>query len=86
MKELVLVGQDFRVVMRGSLETDAFIMCHEDIPNKELYATKRRVHITEECPKEDLLDLDKPSLDFYIASAVVPPEDGVDRFRYKEGK
>ena len=44
---LVLVGQDFRVVMRASPVTDVFIMCHEDIPNKEIYDTKRMVHITE---------------------------------------
>ena len=49
---LVIVGQDFRVVKRGSPETDAFIIRHEDFPNKELYATKRIVHITLEVPKK----------------------------------
>ena len=83
---MVLVGQDFRVVMRGSPATDVFIMRHEDIPNKELYATKRMVHITEEGPGEYLFNLERPSLDFSIASAVVPPEEGVDRSRDKENK
>ena len=36
----------FWVVNRGSPATDAFIVCHEDLPNKELYSTKRMVHIT----------------------------------------
>ena len=45
------------VVRRGSPETDAFIMRNEDFPNKELYATKRMVHITEEGPEEDLFYL-----------------------------
>ena len=48
-------------------------MRHEDLPNKELYATKRMVHIIEEVPKEDLFDLDIPFLDSSIDSAVVPP-------------
>ena len=84
LEGMVLVGQDFRVVRRGSPETDTFIMRHEDFPNKELYATKRMVHITEEDPEGDLLDLERPYLDFPIVSAVVPPEEGVDRFRDKE--
>ena len=54
---LVVLGQYFRVVRRGIPETDAFIMCHEDFPNKELYATKIMVHITEEGPEEDLFYL-----------------------------
>ena len=52
---MVLVGQDFRVVRRVSPATDTFIMGHEYLPNKELYATKRMVHITEEGPEEDIL-------------------------------
>ena len=59
---VVVVGQDFGVVRRGSTATDAFIMCHEDSPNKDLYATKRMVHITEEGPKEDLFNLEIPFL------------------------
>ena len=51
MDGLVVGGQDFRVVRRGSPATDTFIMCHEDLPKKELYDTKRMVHITEEDPK-----------------------------------
>ena len=81
---LVLVGKYFWVVRRGSLATNASIMRHKYFLNKELYATKRMVHITEEIPKEDLFDLEIPSLDSYIASAVVPTEEGVDRFRDKE--
>ena len=69
---MVLVGQNFRVVRRGSLATDTFIMHHEDFPNRELYATKRMVHITEEFPEEDLFDLEIPYLHSYISSAVVP--------------
>ena len=53
----MVVGKYFRMVRRGSTETYVFIMCHEDLSKKELYATKRIVHITEEVPKEDLLDL-----------------------------
>ena len=34
---MVLLGKDFRVVRRGSPATDAFIMCHEYLPNKVLY-------------------------------------------------
>ena len=81
---LVLVGQDFRVVRRGGPETDAFIMRNEYFPNKELYATNSMVNIKEEGPKEDLFDLEIPSLESSIESAVVPPEEGVDRFRDKE--
>ena len=51
---LMLVGQYFWVVRRGGPDSDEFIMRHEDFPNKELYATKRMVHIIEEVPKEDL--------------------------------
>ena len=69
----MLVGQYFGVVRRGIPATDAFIMCHEYSPNKELYATKRMVHITENPPKEDLFYSEKTSLDSSIASAVVPP-------------
>ena len=53
---LVLVGHNFWVVRRGGPATYAFIMRHEDFPNKELYATKRMVHITEEGHEEDLFD------------------------------
>ena len=56
MEWLVVVGQYFRVVRRGSPETNTFIMRHEYFPNKELYAIKRMVHITEEGPKEDLFN------------------------------
>ena len=52
---LVVVGKYFRVVMRGSPATDALSMCHEYLPKKELYSTKRMVHIIEEGPKEELL-------------------------------
>ena len=51
---------------------------------KELYATKRMVHITEEVPKEHLFDLEIPSIESLTATAVVTPEEGVYRFRYKE--
>ena len=54
---LVVVGQDFWVVRRGSPATDAFIMRHEYLPNKELYDTNRMVNITEEGPKEGLFYL-----------------------------
>ena len=57
---LLIVGNNFRLVRRGSPATDVFIMRHEDFPNKELYATKRMVHITGEGPKEDLFDLERP--------------------------
>ena len=76
----MLVGNCFGVVRRGSPATDTFIMRHEDFPNKELYATKKMVHIIEEGPKEYLLDLEKPYLEYSIASALVPPEEGVGRF------
>ena len=49
---LVFVGKYFRVVRRGSPATDTFIMRDEDLPNKELYETKRTVHIAEEGPEE----------------------------------
>ena len=45
---LVLVEQDIWVVRRGSPVTNTFIMRHENFPNKELYDTKRMVHLTEE--------------------------------------
>ena len=57
---MVLVGHDFWMVRRESPATDAFIMRCEEFPNKELYATKRMVHITGEGPKEDLFDLERP--------------------------
>ena len=70
---LVVVAQYFRVVRRGSPATNAFITRHKYFPNKELYATKRMFHFTEEGPEEDFLDLEIPSLDSSIASSVVPP-------------
>ena len=63
VESLVLVGQYFRVVRRGSPATNTFIMRNEDLPNEEVYATKRMVHITEEGPEEDLFDLERYSLD-----------------------
>ena len=60
---LVLVGKYFQMVRRGSPATAIFIMHHEDLPNKEIYATKRMVHNTKEGPKEDLFDLERPGLD-----------------------
>ena len=79
----MVVGQDFRVVRRGSPATDAFIIRREDLPNRELYANKRMVKIKEEAPKEDLFDLERPSVESSICSSVIPPEEGVDRFREK---
>ena len=80
----MVVGQYFWVVRRGSPETDSFIMRHEYFPNKELCATKMMVHIKKEGPEEDLLYLERNSLDSSVASSLVPPEEGVDRFRDKE--
>ena len=40
---IVLVGKYFRVVRRGSPAIEAFITRHENLPNKELYSTKRMV-------------------------------------------
>ena len=79
----MLVGKYFWVARREISETGAFIMRHEYITNKELYATNGMVHITEKGPKEHILDLERPSLESYINSAVVPPDEGVDRFRDK---
>ena len=56
----MVVGKYFWVVRRGSTVTVAFIMRHKYFPNKELYATKRMVYITEEVPEEDLLYLERP--------------------------
>ena len=42
------------------------------------------VHITEEDPEGDLFYLKRPYLQSFIASEVVPLEEGVDRFRDKE--
>ena len=69
---MVLVGKDCWLVKRGIPETDAFIMRQEDLPKKELYATKRMVHITEEVTEEDFFYLGIPSLEYSIASTVVP--------------
>ena len=57
---LVVVGKDFLLVSRGIPATDAFIMRHEDLPNMEIYDTKRMVHIKEEGLEEDLFDLERP--------------------------
>ena len=81
---MVLLGQHFRVVRKGIPANDAFIMCHEDFSNKELYATKSMMHTTEEGPEEDLFDLERTYLESSIDSSVVPPEVGVDRFGDKE--
>ena len=78
---VVLVGKYFRVVRRGSPVTDSFIMRHEDFPNKELYSTKSMVYITRQLPKEGLFNLEIPSLESSISSAMVPSEEGADRFR-----
>ena len=58
-------------------------MPHEDLAKKELYSTKRMVHLTEEGPEEDRIDLEQPSLYSYIVSSAVPPEQGVYSFRDK---
>ena len=50
---LLVVGQYFRVMRRGSPATNAFTMRYEDLPNKEIYATERMVLITEEGPKNN---------------------------------
>ena len=42
---MVPLGKYFREVRRESPVTNAFIMRHGDLPNKEIYATKRMVHI-----------------------------------------
>ena len=42
-------------------------MHHEDSQNKELYTTKRMVHILEEVSEEELFDLEIPSLNSSIA-------------------
>ena len=68
MKGLVVVGQHFWVVRRGSPATGAFIMRHEYFSNKELYATKMMLHITEEVTEEDVLYLEQPSPNSSIAS------------------
>ena len=81
---MVLVGKYFIVVRSGSPATNTFIMHHEDFPIKELYATKRMVHITEEGPKEYLFVLERPSLESSIDSYFFPPEEGIYRFRDKE--
>ena len=70
--------------MRGGSATNLFIIRYEEFTKKEPYATKRIVHITEESPKEDLFYLGIHFIDSYIASEVVPPEDGVCKFRDKE--
>ena len=49
---LVVVGKYFQVVRMMSPVNDTFIRRDEDFPNKELYATKRMVYITEEGPEE----------------------------------
>ena len=59
-------------------------MRREDLLKKEIYANERTVNITEEGPKEDLLNLERPSLDSSVALSVVPPEERIDRFRDKE--
>ena len=48
----MVVGKYFRVVRRGSPATNAFIMRDEDLPNKELYATKRMIHIKNKALKK----------------------------------
>ena len=65
------------MVMRGGPATNLFIIRHEDFTKKELYATKKMVHKTEESRKEDLFYLGIRFLDSYKASEVVPPEEGV---------
>ena len=88
----VLVRHENLVARRGSPATDAFIMTHLDVPNKELYATQSMVQIIEEGPEEDLFkrvdgrgqqrtSLEAASI---AESESVPPEDRVDRFRDKE--
>ena len=72
----MVIGQCFRVVRRRSPATDAFITSHEYLPNKELYATKGMVHITEEGPEGYLFDLERPYLESSVASSVVPLEEG----------
>ena len=47
---MVLVFHEYCVVRWGSPETNAIIMMHPDLPNKEIYVTHRMVQITEEGP------------------------------------
>ena len=71
--------EQFWVLRKGSPATYKFTMNHENSSKMELYATKRMVHITEEGPKEYLLYLYRSPLDYYIASSVIPSEEGVER-------
>ena len=49
----MVVRQEYCVMRQEISEIDAFIMMHPDLPNKELYATKRMVQITEEGLEEE---------------------------------
>ena len=56
----MVVERIVRMERRGIPAIDAFIMRHEDFPHKEIYVTKRMVHITEEGPEKHLFDLEIP--------------------------
>ena len=49
---LILVGQEIKVIRRGTEPVKVFTFWRKDIPNKVMYIAKRYVHVTVEGPQE----------------------------------
>ena len=45
---LILVGQETKVIRRGTEPFEIFTFRHDDMPNEVLYAAKRYVHVAVE--------------------------------------
>ena len=54
---LVLIGQGIKVIRHIMEPVDIFTFLHGDMPNEELYAAKRYVHVTVEGPPEYFFQL-----------------------------
>ena len=53
---LILVGQEMKVIRRGTEPVDVFTFRHEDMPNEVMYAAKRCVHVNVEGPPESFFN------------------------------
>ena len=47
---LILVGQEMKVIRRGTEPVQVFTFRHEDMPNEGMYTAKIYVHVTVEEP------------------------------------
>ena len=57
LEGFILVEVDAKVVRRGADEILAFVFTHFDFPDKQFYAAKRYIHVTQEGEEDSLFVL-----------------------------